>query len=75
MKKITRLFIVIFILAISLAACELLGDCKTCYLVTYEDGVETNRTTGIEYCGDELADIESEPPVTVGNRTTQYECE
>ena len=60
--------------AVTLNSCELLGDCSTCNQVTYENGFEVASTPGILYCGDELAEKESEDPVTIGSRTTYWEC-
>jgi hypothetical protein len=63
------------LIACLLTACGEAEDCKTCSIVTYEDGHETSRTPGVVYCGDELDEKENTPPVTVGDRTTVWECD
>jgi len=62
------------LIASLLTACGTDNDCKSCSKVTYQDGNEIDRTPGVPYCGDELADKESTPPVTIGDRTTMWEC-
>jgi len=74
-KNIAKALIVSLFFAFTMTSCELLGNCKTCSKVTYVDGVETNRTPGVLYCGDKLEEIESESPVTIGSTTTQWECD
>ncbi len=71
-KSIKYLFFFLFLTAL-IPSCELLQDCKTCKLITLEDG---NRTEGpgILYCGDKLEEKENSTPVTVGNTTTFWEC-
>ncbi len=73
-KSILKALVISVIIAFSVSSCELLGDCKTCSKVTTVSGVETNRTVGILYCGDELAAKEAESPVTVGTTTTYWDC-
>ena len=74
-KHIARAFIISAIIGFAVSSCELLGDCKTCSKVTYINGAQTNKTPGIVYCGDKLADKENEAPVTIGSTTTQWECD
>ena len=73
-KNIAKALAISMVFAFSVSSCELLGDCKTCSKVTTVSGVETNRTVGILYCSDELADKENESPVTVGSTTTYWDC-
>jgi hypothetical protein len=74
MKKIARLLFVFFILALTMNTCELFENCETCSLVTEVDGVETNRTPGVVYCGDELEKKKNAEPVTIGSTTTYWDC-
>jgi hypothetical protein len=74
-KHIAKAFVISLVIGFSVSSCELLGDCKTCSIVTYENGSEISRTPGLLTCGDELAEKESASPITIGtNRTTDYEC-
>jgi hypothetical protein len=73
-KSILKALAISAIIAFTVSSCELLGDCKTCSKVTTVDGVETNRTVGILYCGDELAEKENSSPVTIGSTTTYWDC-
>lgn len=75
MKRFLRVFIALLFVAVVVPSCELLEDCATCRLATYENGSFVSATTGILYCGDALAEKESAPPTTIGNTTTQWECE
>jgi hypothetical protein len=75
MKRNTLVSIfALLLMAYLTTACGSLDDCKSCSKVTYNDGGEISRTPGVPYCGDELADIESTPPVTVLGVTTEWEC-
>ena len=74
MKRIARLLLSFFILAWVINSCNLLEDCETCSLVTTENGVETSRTPGVIYCGDELKEKKNQDPVTIGNVTTYWDC-
>ena len=76
MKRNTlkSLFVPILIASL-LTACGGLDDCKTCSKVSYKDGHEISRTPGVLYCGDELAEKENAPPVTVLDITTVWECD
>lgn len=73
-KNIAKALFISVIIGFSVSSCELLGDCKTCSKVTTVSGDETNRTVGILYCGDELADKENASAVTVGTTTTIWDC-
>jgi len=74
MKRIGQLFLIFFLLTWIMSDCELFQDCETCSLVTIVDGVETNRTPGIVYCGDKLDEKKNADPVTIGNTTTYWDC-
>jgi hypothetical protein len=67
-------FCVVLLMAFLLTACGTNDDCKTCSKVTYDNSGELSRTPGVLYCGDELAEKESTPPVTVLGVTTVWEC-
>ena len=74
-KNIAKTFIISVLFAFTMTSCELLEDCKTCAVVTYENGSEISRSPGILTCGDELAEKENASPVSIGgNRTTDYDC-
>jgi len=63
------------LMAVSLTSCEeWFNDCEVCKQVTYENGNVINQTSGTEYCGTQLLAIKATPPVTIGNTTTQWEC-
>ena len=76
MRKIScKAYMIPVLLAFIMTACEMLEDCKTCAVVTYESGVEVSRGPGILTCGDELEEKENASPVSIGgNRTTDYDC-
>jgi hypothetical protein len=75
MKRNTLLgFFVLMLMASLLTACGATDDCKSCSIVKYDNSGEISRTPGVPYCGDELADKESTPPVTVLEVTTVWEC-
>ena len=74
-KHIAKAFVISLVVGFSVTSCELLGDCKTCSVVTYTNGSETSRTPGLLTCGDELDEKESASPVTIGtDKTTDYDC-
>lgn len=62
-------------LGLTLFSCEV-SDCKNCEVVTYDipSGDEISRQSAVEYCGDQLNDIENQAPVVIGNNRTVYEC-
>jgi len=72
-NTLTSIF-VLMLMATLLTACGTDNDCKSCSIVKYQNGNEIDRTPGVPYCGDELADKESTPPVTVLGVTTVWEC-
>ena len=72
-NTLTSIF-VLMLMATLLTACGTDNDCKSCSKVTYDNGGEISRTPAVPYCGDELAEKESAPPVTIGDRTTMWEC-
>jgi hypothetical protein len=75
MKRYTLIsFFVLMLIATLLTACGGDNDCKSCSKVTYQNNIEIGRTPSVPYCGDELAEKESAPPVTIGDRTTMWEC-
>ena len=75
-KYIRKAYFIPVLLALSMTSCEALEDCKTCAIVTYENGVEISRGPDILYCGDNLKEKENAPPVSIGpNRTTDYDCD
>ncbi len=76
MKKRVLFFVTFLIIAAGLTSCEeLLNNCKICRLNTYEDGVLINSAQEAEYCGAELVTIQATPATTVGNTTTEWECD
>ncbi len=75
MKKSTLLSLfVTLLISLLMTACGNADDCKSCSKVSYQDGIEISRTPGVLYCGDELAEKEDTPPVTVLGVTTMWEC-
>ena len=74
MKRIFGKAGIFVFITIFAPSCELFDDCKTCSMVTYVDGIFESKTPGILYCGEELAEKEDAEPVTIGDRTTQWEC-
>jgi hypothetical protein len=75
MKRNTLIsLLVVLLIAFLVNACGADNDCKSCSKVSYKDGHEISRTPGVLYCGDELADKESTPPVTILGVTTVWEC-
>jgi len=79
MKKVLTIIIIGLLFVFVSTSCEPEEPeekCKNCKTVTYDanDSI-ISQTALVEYCGDELEDIENEPPVVVGGETTRYECE
>jgi|OpeIllAssembly_1097287.scaffolds.fasta_scaffold606910_2 hypothetical protein len=74
MKKFFRRLAMLLFFTALIPSCDLLEDCKTCKLKTDDNGTITYGS-GIETCGDALAEREAEEPVTVGNVTTSWVCE
>lgn len=50
-------------------------ECMTCWKVTYENGEKISESDPESYCDEELEEILSEEPVTIGDKLIQYECE
>ena len=77
MKKViiilVALFCVIAIIAISCAK-ETDSDCKTCKQNEYINGTFSKELYSVSLCGSELTDTENESPVTIGTKTTKWEC-
>ncbi len=73
MKKSYIFTFSIVALGLGLFSCTK-SDCKNCEVVTYENGAEISRQSAVEYCGDDLNNIENQDPVVIGNRKTVYEC-
>ena len=71
MKKIAKLLLSLFLFILVLYGC----NCGTCSQVTEVDGVETGRTPGIVYCGDEYDEKQNEEPVIIGNTKTYWDCD
>lgn len=70
--KILLAFIGAFIIGL-IYACNT-DDCKKCKIVVTENGSKVSETPAIPYCGTSLDSILNEAPTTVGNRTSQWEC-
>ena len=65
----------LILMAVSLNSCEdLFPNCELCKTVTYENGNVVSEGSETEYCGANLITIKATPPVVIGNRTTQWEC-
>jgi hypothetical protein len=75
MKRGLRLFMIFISLSLFISDCSLFGDCAKCSLVTEVDGTETNRTPGVPYCDEKLDEKRNDPPHTIGNRTTYWDCD
>jgi len=54
-------------------SCEL-ENCMMCKKVTYENGTKISESDPVQYCGLDLDMILDEEDVTIGNRTTRWEC-
>lgn len=74
MRRILKLFLAFVFMSIILTACDE-ENCAICYLVTYENDVETDRDNGVEYCGAELTLKQLSTPVVIGDTKTQWECD
>lgn len=49
-------------------------SCMFCKQVTYIDGIYSNASAEMEYCGDYLLEILNASPIIIGNTMTQWEC-
>jgi len=74
MKRKLFYTISFFLITIGFNSCEDLGGCKFCKQVTTENGSVVQESGETEYCGAQLIAIQAQAPVTVGSRTTSYEC-
>jgi len=76
MKRRNIWIAAVLVLALGLLpACDLVDECGTCEFVTeYSDGTPTEYGTPLPFCGDELKEKEDAPPVTLGVRTTYWNC-
>ena len=56
-------------------ACDIVEECGTCEFVTeYSDATPTEYGTPLPFCGDDLKEKEDALPVTIGVRTTYWNC-
>ncbi|MBE0675063.1 MAG: hypothetical protein IH591_10410 [Bacteroidales bacterium] len=76
MKKIALYATGFVLMAVSLTSCEgLFETCKVCELVKYDDGVEIDRGTAIEYCGADLVAKEALGIYSIGGSLSAgYDC-
>ena len=72
-KSILKALALTFLMCLILSACELLGDCETCELVTQTSGVETARGPGVLYCDEELQE-KKDYSESYGSIYTYYDC-
>lgn len=76
-KRLLSIVLVIsitFVTGLFFHSCEE-EDCANCKQIkTDTDGTETTLKT-VTACDEELADLESEDPVTIGGTTTEWVCE
>jgi len=77
MKRRNIWIAAVLVLALGLLpACDLVDECGMCEFVTeYSDGTPTEYGTPLPFCGDELKEKEDAPPVTIGVRTTYWNCD
>ncbi len=75
MKRLTLYVAALLFIAWAATSCEALKDCKFCKMVT-TDSSNGQVTEGFEteYCGAALVAIQAKGSVTVGTKTTVYEC-
>ncbi len=76
MKRRNILIAAVLIVAMGvLPACDIIEECGTCEFVTeYSDGTDTEYGTPLPFCGDQLKENENELPVTIGVKTTYWNC-
>lgn len=76
MKKRNLIAILLFILfSGSFTACDILEECAQCAFISEdEDGNVISEGTPLPYCGDQLAEKQDTPPVTVGGVTSYWSC-
>lgn len=68
---ITVFFVLVFLF--SIGACLKDDNCKECRIQTYEDNVLVSSGNWVEYCDQELKDVEGQTS-TVGTMTTKMVC-
>lgn len=73
MKKIWKIFFFLLFAVAVIPSCELLADCKTCRLITNDNG-SISEGSGILFCGPELEERENSTPKKEGNITSYWEC-
>jgi hypothetical protein len=73
MRKLLYRIGVLLFLASLIPSCELLGDCKSCTVVTDVSG-NLSYGSSATYCGAELATKEAER-ITISGTTTYYDCQ
>ncbi|MCK4663764.1 MAG: hypothetical protein KAT68_12910 [Bacteroidales bacterium] len=73
MKKLILVVIILFITGFVFISCE--EDCANCRTkTTYTDGT-VEYGDWVEYCDEALEEIENKDPITIGDATSEYECE
>jgi hypothetical protein len=76
MKKIFFVLILMVLAIVFLVnGCQKETGCKKCSLNTYTNGTLTDKGDDVEYCDQELKDIENEEPTVMGNTKKQYDCQ
>ena len=76
MKKIIFILCaVILVISFLINGCQKETGCKKCKLNTYVDNKLTVEGDAVEYCDQELKDIEDQEPTIIGSKTTKYECQ
>ncbi|NOZ45359.1 MAG: hypothetical protein GXO79_01105 [Chlorobi bacterium] len=70
-KKIIPYFVFLFFTGLIISSCT---DCKECRYVVKSNDTVIEEGEWVEYCGEELDNVENEEPVTVGGQTSEYEC-
>lgn len=73
MRKLLYRIGILLVIASLIPSCELLGDCKSCTLVTDVSG-NLSYGSSATYCGAELVAKEAER-VTIGGTTKYYDCQ
>jgi len=63
----------IFIMLLTLGGCLKDDGCKECRIQTYENNNLVSSGDWVEYCGQELADVQGQTS-TVGTMTTKMVC-
>jgi hypothetical protein len=74
MKKKFLFFAGFMFVAWITTSCEGQESCGFCRNVTYDNGVKTNESKEIEYCGADLTAQKTKQDVTIGSLVTKTEC-